>query len=144
MTRRPPISTRTDTPFPYTTLFRSCRTAHPAATDRPPPLDFGFHEATYGVHTTRINERDRAIAGARRSMGPGAVRSRGLSGMTNWGWQNARDFTRFTSPPFLVIPEEPRERLAPGPPFRLGRAGTATDFRPASRTPHGLGRPAHP
>src|SRR3546814_11955274 len=25
MQRRPPISTRTDTLFPYTTLFRSCR-----------------------------------------------------------------------------------------------------------------------
>src|SRR3546814_2703786 len=25
MIRRPPRSTRTDTPFPYTTLFRSCR-----------------------------------------------------------------------------------------------------------------------
>src|SRR3546814_7861067 len=30
MIRRPPRSTRTDTLFPYTTLFRSCR-------DRPPP-----------------------------------------------------------------------------------------------------------
>src|SRR3546814_2097627 len=30
MIRRPPRSTRTDTLFPYTTLFRSCRTAHPA------------------------------------------------------------------------------------------------------------------
>src|SRR3546814_8531137 len=27
MIRRPPISTRTDTLFPYTTLFRSCRDA---------------------------------------------------------------------------------------------------------------------
>src|SRR3546814_2996830 len=27
MIRRPPISTRTDTLFPYTTLFRSCRAA---------------------------------------------------------------------------------------------------------------------
>src|SRR3546814_11181085 len=31
MIRRPPRSTRTDTPFPYTTLFRS----GPAGTDRP-------------------------------------------------------------------------------------------------------------
>src|SRR3546814_20846832 len=30
--RRPPISTRTDTLFPYTTLFRSLATATPAAT----------------------------------------------------------------------------------------------------------------
>src|SRR3546814_10958348 len=28
MIRRPPISTRTDTLFPYTTLFRSCRLFH--------------------------------------------------------------------------------------------------------------------
>src|SRR3546814_4498605 len=31
MTRRPPISTRTDTLFPYTTLFRSARSARSAA-----------------------------------------------------------------------------------------------------------------
>src|SRR3546814_16165539 len=31
MTRRPPISTRTDTPFPYTTLFRSRRSGLLAA-----------------------------------------------------------------------------------------------------------------
>src|SRR3546814_12039262 len=29
LTRRPPRSTRTDTPFPYTTLFRSSRPARP-------------------------------------------------------------------------------------------------------------------
>src|SRR3546814_4671970 len=30
-TRRPPRSTRTDTLFPYTTLFRSCRTLSPSS-----------------------------------------------------------------------------------------------------------------
>src|SRR3546814_323491 len=47
MIRRPPRSTRTDTPFPYTPLFRSCagaelerrysetRRRHPLAQDRP-------------------------------------------------------------------------------------------------------------
>src|SRR3546814_7202170 len=34
MIRRPPISTRTDTLFPYTTLFRSAVSADLAATDR--------------------------------------------------------------------------------------------------------------
>src|SRR3546814_8252669 len=34
MSRRPPISTRTDTPCPYTTLFRSQQPA--AAQDHPP------------------------------------------------------------------------------------------------------------
>src|SRR3546814_13528950 len=46
MTRRPPRSTRTDTLFPYTTLFRSRREALPALpglshrpdADRPPPF----------------------------------------------------------------------------------------------------------
>src|SRR3546814_8513292 len=33
MIRRPPRSTRTDTLFPYTTLFRSLRHAHAAAGD---------------------------------------------------------------------------------------------------------------
>src|SRR3546814_2309644 len=43
MIRRPPRSTRTDTPFPYTTLFRSLRTPH-RARPRPspsPPASFG-------------------------------------------------------------------------------------------------------
>src|SRR3546814_3068090 len=35
MIRRPPRSTRTDTLFPYTTLFRSCRRRDPPAGDRP-------------------------------------------------------------------------------------------------------------
>src|SRR3546814_11425220 len=34
MIRRPPRSTRTDTLFPYTTLFRSIGTAEPAALER--------------------------------------------------------------------------------------------------------------
>src|SRR3546814_16832345 len=34
MIRRPPRSTRTDTLFPYTTLFRSGRTAHVLGADR--------------------------------------------------------------------------------------------------------------
>src|SRR3546814_5454017 len=32
MSRRPPRSTRTDTPFPYTTLFRSCDLVSSGAT----------------------------------------------------------------------------------------------------------------
>src|SRR3546814_5078218 len=34
MIRRPPRSTRTDTPFPYTTLFRSCLAKFEADPDR--------------------------------------------------------------------------------------------------------------
>src|SRR3546814_8686364 len=37
MIRRPPRSTRTDTLFPYTTLFRSCRVLIPAGQHEPAP-----------------------------------------------------------------------------------------------------------
>src|SRR3546814_8512709 len=37
MIRRPPRSTRTDTPFPYTTLFRSAFGRRRAGRQRPPP-----------------------------------------------------------------------------------------------------------
>src|SRR3546814_16316920 len=40
MIRRPPRSTRTDTLFPYTTLFRSERAAHPAAAQGLPRCAF--------------------------------------------------------------------------------------------------------
>src|SRR3546814_11728262 len=39
MIRRPPRSTRTDTLFPYTTLFRSNRAAGMGVTDAEHPLD---------------------------------------------------------------------------------------------------------
>src|SRR3546814_9722741 len=46
MIRRPPRSTRTDTLFPYTTLFRSIRGSLPSSTSLPihslPSLVFGF------------------------------------------------------------------------------------------------------
>src|SRR3546814_14908171 len=38
MIRRPPSSTRTDTPFPYTTLFRSHGPGQDTAVDRPPDV----------------------------------------------------------------------------------------------------------
>src|SRR3546814_16045888 len=41
MTRRPPRSTRTDTLFPYTTLFRSCSTAACKSDHRPRPRPTG-------------------------------------------------------------------------------------------------------
>src|SRR3546814_9398166 len=50
MIRRPPRSTRTDTLFPYTTLFRSPRTPIPVITDAdraaavPPPSDHPVHD----------------------------------------------------------------------------------------------------
>src|SRR3546814_6179938 len=41
MLRRPPRSTRTDTLFPYTTLFRSHESRNPASGDRLDRLDTG-------------------------------------------------------------------------------------------------------
>src|SRR3546814_19219262 len=38
MIRRPPRSTRTDTLFPYTTLFRSCSDIHASSACQIPPL----------------------------------------------------------------------------------------------------------
>src|SRR3546814_3320155 len=38
MIRRPPRSTRTDTLFPYTTLFRSTHGFHPPKRDAPAPV----------------------------------------------------------------------------------------------------------
>src|SRR3546814_1939710 len=56
MIRRPPRSTRTDTLFPYTTLFRSCN--YRMSTVRPyerqqPSSDFGFalgHDTLWTMH----------------------------------------------------------------------------------------------
>src|SRR3546814_15076075 len=50
MIRRPPRSTRTDTLFPYTTLFRSFRAIHALAGDA---LAFGFvgHGRTFRSST---------------------------------------------------------------------------------------------
>src|SRR3546814_10454954 len=50
MIRRPPRSTRTDTLFPYTTLFRSVRGRRPQAQDRvrrrSPPDAFALQHGT--------------------------------------------------------------------------------------------------
>src|SRR3546814_6271454 len=45
MIRRPPRSTRTDTLFPYTTLFRSCRTAMSETSPALIPTDKASWEA---------------------------------------------------------------------------------------------------
>src|SRR3546814_11982045 len=52
MIRRPPRSTRTDTLFPYTTLFRSDEVAVDAAADRRP--DLGVLEVELRVVESRL------------------------------------------------------------------------------------------
>src|SRR3546814_21074690 len=48
MIRRPPRSTRTDTLFPYTTLFRSDAGGRPRGDDLRPPLSRSLREAGEG------------------------------------------------------------------------------------------------
>src|SRR3546814_10528014 len=87
MSRRPPISTRTDTLFPYTTLFRSLPLAAPSYD---PTKEFNADEATYaaylegsyeipigaltldGVVGTRVVKTDRTISGFERVEGSDA------------------------------------------------------------------------
>src|SRR3546814_3924686 len=62
MIRRPPRSTRTDTLFPYTTLFRSPRTPIPVITDAdraaavPPPSDHPVHDNSIQYYVLRSEE----------------------------------------------------------------------------------------
>src|SRR3546814_2062336 len=51
MIRRPPRSTRTDTLFPYTTLFRSCAAADRRLRRRPPPGRPGGNRGSYSRRT---------------------------------------------------------------------------------------------
>src|SRR3546814_10463181 len=66
MIRRPPRSTRTDTLFPYTTLFRS-----PSAERE---FDTGPHEVTQGVPGIVIMPIDHILAGAQAHFHPGQAK----------------------------------------------------------------------
>src|SRR3546814_8362048 len=55
MIRRPPRSTRTDTLFPYTTLFRSPEGREPAGERRPPRA----HHHGVGTDAVADDHRDR-------------------------------------------------------------------------------------
>src|SRR3546814_7489482 len=52
MIRRPPRSTRTDTLFPYTTLFRSIRCLKGISTERPPGA------AKFLVHSSAVRRSE--------------------------------------------------------------------------------------
>src|SRR3546814_3421214 len=79
MIRRPPRSTRTDTLFPYTTLFRSSPRKFPRSSVVPPPSDDGGGIRDWGLgirksseprpHESRIphpQSRNKQYAGANR------------------------------------------------------------------------------
>src|SRR3546814_4997945 len=67
MIRRPPRSTRTDTLFPYTTLFRSpgAQQLRPRHYDRLAGLAVEVEVARYAVHRRRPTRHDRHIVGTR-------------------------------------------------------------------------------
>src|SRR3546814_20708378 len=65
MIRRPPRSTRTDTLFPYTTLFRSPRENHAERIERRPGLDRA------AADHAALRKRPRAAAGGRARISNG-------------------------------------------------------------------------
>src|SRR3546814_11039004 len=72
MIRRPPRSTRTDTLFPYTTLFRSPPVSAQPSPFRaePPPIASTMAASLRGPHATTAESRD----GARRPVSTGLVK----------------------------------------------------------------------
>src|SRR3546814_1967620 len=68
MIRRPPRSTRTDTLFPYTALFRSARSASPPALFRRRRLGVRFLFGTIGADHHGLEDRalEDGAAGDRR------------------------------------------------------------------------------
>src|SRR3546814_8073242 len=69
MIRRPPRSTRTDTLFPYTTLFRSTRARHQR---HDPSIENGYeHDAENGCgqHPANHAGAERALTGPARPAG---------------------------------------------------------------------------
>src|SRR3546814_18276177 len=68
MIRRPPRSTRTDTLFPYTTLFRSSDTRVPGSRVqhldiRRGPLERHFRLATLVIHTAGTRHSEVSLSG---------------------------------------------------------------------------------
>src|SRR3546814_2981436 len=75
MIRRPPRSTRTDTLFPYTTLFRSCRLVHPGSRARVAAPWRSLRPCSYCIGRKRCSS-ETPHAAANRSAAHGRSRSR--------------------------------------------------------------------
>src|SRR3546814_7002746 len=76
MIRRPPRSTRTDTLFPYTTLFRSVRAGRPAVVGQSARFDYSSRHGGDGRSSRTCGRRRLAPAAPRghdldRGIGPG-------------------------------------------------------------------------
>src|SRR3546814_3850295 len=117
MIRRPPRSTRTDTRFPYTTLFRSQRLLHSAEPVQlllPPGLPARLRRRLLQPPPVRLPRRQRQLRHPRRNPDRG-------------GRVPAAALTRATAvrqPPYCLprVPHEASDRLARPPPRRrLGR-----------------------
>src|SRR3546814_3365814 len=68
MIRRPPRSTRTDTLFPYTTLFRSLALFDPRGRDGPQPGQGGAHDGVVGIGGIDGVDRIRELRHSRHQM----------------------------------------------------------------------------
>src|SRR3546814_15339827 len=103
MIRRPPRSTRTDTLFPYTTLFRSAQYIPPRARRGPAHSDRGDRERTHPRTNGLVSRPD----GTRVGLGTAAIaqfgRRRG-DGMA----PADREQRRFLRPAFALPDGEPR------------------------------------
>src|SRR3546814_18348333 len=75
MIRRPPISTRTYTRFPYPTLFRSLRAARQGAADRPQSQD-GDRSADPAAARDDLSRQPDDASARCRQIGPALSMSR--------------------------------------------------------------------
>src|SRR3546814_7827059 len=103
MIRRPPISTRTDTLFPYTTLFRSIGRDINYLVDI--PLDSRGR-------TPKLKKQHVLLFARRAGNAPGAIQLVALDAQINWSDQNAAMLRRILT-----------EAVAADPPPRITGIG---------------------
>src|SRR3546814_12473394 len=130
MIRRPPRSTRTDTLFPYTTLFRS-QAGAAGADDDHVVLVFGDLVGV-GHRGSRVARSGRAV----RELlvcGTGRLVTAGRSWRSNTGTPTRRSRTR-TSPPFARTP--PARGYATTPPSPPASPAWRARTQPAPTQPH--------
>src|SRR3546814_2827181 len=116
MIRRPPKSTRTDTLFPYTTLFRSCMLPAPA------PVTPESLQPDVKQRRRREPEEILLNLGHSRILNHGLLVWRGRR-PASWGSRASRPQT---GPPCLSL-------LAPAPPSARAPAGPPCCCRPCCR-----------
>src|SRR3546814_12253519 len=113
MIRRPPRSTRTDTLFPYTTLFRSCARPHPHRRR----TDFGRRLDARGGRDPRTYLEPPLLPSVRKRR---VVHGRSCDGLVDQRRQPARRLNASLN--WLVV-----EHLRPPRPWLLPRTSPRTD-----------------